>query len=666
MAFLPAARPYFLAGLVLACCLSSPPAMSAADEVPEEINQLLRTRQYAAALQRLESLARADHIGALRQLAILYRVGRGVPRDRTKALDYLSRAAKLGDAESQFYLGKLLVDDATSDGELNDGLAWLKKAAAQGYQEAGKAYQEASHKTVAAKPAQDPSGPVPSPADLEQPGEYLTSAAEHGNLELLARAISGGARIDARDRHGRTALSAAVEAGRTEAVRFLLNKGAAANARLARGNTALLLATKAGRPALVKLLLAAGANPEARDDSGNNALIYAVSNKSAEMVRLLLAHGADVNATDSDGWSVLDVARAGGNEAVRSLLKKAGAKPRIAKTEDRSRTARMLAAQSDQKSRTGLLSGAIAQSNHDLLAHLLGEGPVDLAALDAEGYSPLARAVQAGDPFAVKLLLRRGAPVQALDAHGYTPVHYAIDGGSVDLLEALLGAGGIDPAGEWGGEYPLLYAIRSGREALAIVLLQHGFVPAVADGKGEDTFVAAARNNAVALLTALADRGRDLSRYRDKGGKSLFWHAVTADQYGTAVFLMKQGAARRLSKASLSDLLIVAARRGDLAMLKLLGEAGANVDAQSGEGTSALMTAAAIGCLDCIAYLVDHGAAINDRDRMGNTALHIAVLNGKAEAAERLIESGADRYIVNDAGESYASITAQAKAAAGD
>jgi len=629
----------------------SQPQASANEEIPEQINQLLRTRQYSAALQQLETLARDNHVGALKQLASLYRSGRGVPRDRDKALQFLTRAAELGDTVSQFYLGKLLVDDARSGTERDTGLDWLKKAAAQGHPEAQRLYQEAFARTQPATPGIKEADPVPAGS----PGEYIVGLAERGDTEILQKALASGVSVDIRDRHGRTPLSASVQADRLQAAALLLRKGADPNVHLAGNNTPLLLATKARRADLVRLLLEANAQVDARDDSGNTALLYAVKNKSLEIVRLLLARGADVNAVDADDWSVLDVARASGDMAIHGLLLQAGARPRLAKLEERNRTARILKTHAGQSSSDKLLIDAITQSNHALLAHLL-KSPVDLSIQDSAGRTPLSLAVQSGDVFATKLLLAHGASVYATDKRGLTPLHYAIDTGSAELLETLLRSGKVEVARSW-NENPLLYAINSGHDALGVKLLQFGFSPDTPNAKGPSAVVAAARHNAVAVLRVLATAGFALDRYKDNNGRGLFWHAVDAGQTSAAFFLRQNGAVPPLSGPASAELLISAARRADRELLKLVVEAGADVNARSDSGTTALMTAAATGCLDCIAYLVERGANVNDRDNTGNTALHIAALNRKREAVKKLTASGADPYIVNNAGESYTSIT---------
>jgi ankyrin repeat protein len=73
----------------------------------------------------------------------------------------------------------------------------------------------------------------------------------------------------------------------------------------------------------------------------------------------------------------------------------------------------------------------------------------------------------------------------------------------------------------------------------------------------------------------------------------------------------------------------------------------------AGEVT-ALMIAAKMGQLALVKRLVASGAQINAVDIKGNSALHYAVFSGHDTIAQILIESGADHTINNNQGESPA------------
>lgn len=131
----------------------------------------------------------------------------------------------------------------------------------------------------------------------------------------------GGVDVDARDRHGRTALHMAVRYGSTVAVRALLGAGAEVDVRDEDGGTALHAAVALGSTATVRALLDGGADVDTRTKDGETALHAAVALGSTGTVQTLLAAGADANARMKNGVTALHLAAAlGAVERVRLLL----------------------------------------------------------------------------------------------------------------------------------------------------------------------------------------------------------------------------------------------------------------------------------------------------------------------------------------------------------
>jgi len=91
-------------------------------------------------------------------------------------------------------------------------------------------------------------------------------------------------------------------------VQDILAAGAKVNAKDCRGHSALMRASSCGNIAVVKVLLAAGAKVNAKDNKGCSALFRGQCHE--DIVQVLLAAGADVNATNKNGETVLSVAYA--------------------------------------------------------------------------------------------------------------------------------------------------------------------------------------------------------------------------------------------------------------------------------------------------------------------------------------------------------------------
>lgn len=85
-------------------------------------------------------------------------------------------------------------------------------------------------------------------------------AVRRGSIVALERLLAGGADIDARDRHGQTALMLAAAAGDARVVAWLAGHGADLDHTAKFGLTALMLAVVRGHAGVVRVLVGAGAS----------------------------------------------------------------------------------------------------------------------------------------------------------------------------------------------------------------------------------------------------------------------------------------------------------------------------------------------------------------------------------------------------------------------
>ncbi len=97
-----------------------------------------------------------------------------------------------------------------------------------------------------------------------------------------------------------------------------------------------------------------------------------------------------------------------------------------------------------------------------------------------------------------------------------------------------------------------------------------------------------------------------------------------------------------------------AAQFNILSVVEILLENGANVQAKTNEGQTALHTSAKsfYATMEVIKYLIEKGAEVNDCDNDGNTPLHLC--KWKLEVKDCLIEMGADIHAKNKNGQTPA------------
>jgi ankyrin repeat protein len=164
----------------------------------------------------------------------------------------------------------------------------------------------------------------PAPAVNQVADQTLRDASLEGRIDVMVAAVKDGARINAIDADGRTALMYAAFNGHTECVQWLLERGAAEGARESVGRTALMFASSGPFPGTVQLLLESGSNPDDADEyEGWTPLMFAAAEGQLEVVRVLLKFGADPSTVDKDGDVAADHAASNHHSEAEGVLREA-------------------------------------------------------------------------------------------------------------------------------------------------------------------------------------------------------------------------------------------------------------------------------------------------------------------------------------------------------
>jgi hypothetical protein len=150
---------------------------------------------------------------------------------------------------------------------------------------------------------------LPSAADLP-----LTIAARQSDKALVELLLSKGARINAVDGNGRTALlwmasGSNLDTNGLETVSLLHDRGADPNLADQSGRTPLHHSVARGSTNLLALLVQRGADVSARDKQGRTLLHEAVDSNRSEIVAAVLALKVDPNLPNKSGITPLDDAK---------------------------------------------------------------------------------------------------------------------------------------------------------------------------------------------------------------------------------------------------------------------------------------------------------------------------------------------------------------------
>ncbi len=94
--------------LILTCLFISAPAWGNLDQSLDEIEKLIRLRDYSEAVSRLKPLAEKGEPEAQYRLAGLYRTGKGVSKDLDKATDLYHVSAQAGHADAQYAFAQII------------------------------------------------------------------------------------------------------------------------------------------------------------------------------------------------------------------------------------------------------------------------------------------------------------------------------------------------------------------------------------------------------------------------------------------------------------------------------------------------------------------------------------------------------------------------------
>ena len=271
------------------------------------------------------------------------------------------------------------------------------------------------------------------------------------------------------------------------------------------------------------------------------------------------------------------------------------------------------------------LVDAVKRQDTLVVSRLLKQG-VDVNAAEGDGATALHWAVYFDDAKLVSQLVRARANVNAFNDLGITPLFLACANASSSIVSTLLNAGANPNTSTPSGQTPLMTAARSGSADVVRALLS----------RGAQVNAAEAARGQTALMWASSNRHSSVVRTLIEGGADIYTRTRTS-----RVRVVVGGERAEEVDTGGSTALFFAARAGDIESVKVLIDAGADVNEALPDHNSVLAFAAHSGQGEVAKVLLDRGAR-PDADGAGYTPLHAAVLRGDVELVKALLDRGAN------------------------
>ncbi|KAB2966814.1 MAG: hypothetical protein F9K18_05100 [Thermoanaerobaculia bacterium] len=274
------------------------------------------------------------------------------------------------------------------------------------------------------------------------------------------------------------------------------------------------------------------------------------------------------------------------------------------------------------------LTEAVMYMDEEKVAALLAQGAD--ANTVYNGRSALGWAAQTDAPGIVRRLVEAGARLDFVDGVGHTPLLRATETRKLEVAKYLLASGADPNAADEEGDTALLGAVEDGYLEVVPLLLAAKADPNRADRDGRTPMMSAVQYRQTALIPLLAAAGADLDAGTVLGPPLLM---ALADGDEALIRAVLDAGANANVRSEFGTPALIGAIEGGapIEVVELLLARKADVAARDGIEATALHAAVRARDLAIVRRLLAAGADVNAAQSNGETPLQTARYNGAPE-----------------------------------
>jgi ankyrin repeat protein len=381
----------------------------------------------------------------------------------------------------------------------------------------------------------------------------------------------------------------------------------------------------------VETLFELGANPNSRESTNEWAPVVAAADSGyLRTLRTLLQNKADPNTSGPGGEDTplwFASIRAGSVECVQALLEH-GADPNHELLDPPLLIEIVTASMITTETKIAILE-ALADN----------VTPINVDAIDELDKTGLIYAASAGDVTMFNWLLAHDADLNAKDHQNHSVLIHAVDNDQKEVVRELLKHGPDLNIQDDGGDTALMRAVYHDAE-LVEMLLDAGADPEIANSSELTAINVAVASEKSTIVRLLASRRVNLNHMDDIKWAPIHDASGYVPNAEIVRILAEGGADLKITAPFGETALHKAVGKEHVGVLSVLLEFQTSIDLEqrSSSGSTPLNDAASIGNLACIRRLIQAGADINSQDSDGWSVLMQALNSDKAtEAATFLL-----------------------------